>query len=73
MLARALRPIVNQLRRGHHTLSLNTLNARKGITTNLHVASAVGPINECLNTLNARKGITTLDHTGLRQFVGEFV
>ena len=44
---------------------LNTLNARKGITTSPSSVWVIGRMMS-LNTLNARKGITT-------QFVGELI
>ena len=58
MLARALRHRVACSIGTCHVAGLNTLNARKGITTHDGFYIPATYIT-CLNTLNARKGITT--------------
>jgi len=59
MLARALRRRLLGALVGGHEFCLNTLNARKGITTfRPRLRPDQQPLR-CLNTLNARKGITT--------------
>ena len=59
MLARALRPFKAAIAELSQLDSLNTLNARKGITTNNDTSNLAALCQRCLNTLNARKGITT--------------